>query len=153
MKVRHIYISPAHTYFGRHGQVPGQTPMIEVRKIECLAGRGIRGDRFLDFNENYRGQITFFSWEVFEAMCRELKLAGQSPGAARRNVVVSGADLNSLARREFSVQGVSFLGIEPCAPCYWMDQAFAPGAEQFLKGRGGLRAQILTDGRLYTDCS
>jgi hypothetical protein len=31
-----------------------------------------------------------------------------------------------------------------------MDEAFAPGAEQFLKGRGGLRAAILTNGMLFT---
>src|SRR4029077_13783233 len=30
----------------------------------------------------------------------------------------------------------------------WMDGAFAPGAQEFLKGRGGLRAKILTDGLL-----
>jgi len=29
-----------------------------------------------------------------------------------------------------------------------MNIAFAPGAEQFLAGRGGLRARILSDGRL-----
>jgi len=27
-----------------------------------------------------------------------------------------------------------------------MDQALAPGAEKFLEGNGGLRAQILSDG-------
>jgi hypothetical protein len=29
-----------------------------------------------------------------------------------------------------------------------MDRAFAPGAHEFLKGRGGLRAKILSDGSL-----
>jgi hypothetical protein len=29
-----------------------------------------------------------------------------------------------------------------------MNRAFAPGAEDFLKGRGGLRAKILSDGKL-----
>ena len=29
-----------------------------------------------------------------------------------------------------------------------MDGAFAPGAQEFLKGRGGLRAKILSDGGL-----
>ncbi len=29
-----------------------------------------------------------------------------------------------------------------------MNTAFAPGAEKFLAGRGGLRARILTDGRI-----
>jgi hypothetical protein len=27
-----------------------------------------------------------------------------------------------------------------------MDEAIAPGAEEFLQGNGGLRAQILSDG-------
>jgi len=29
-----------------------------------------------------------------------------------------------------------------------MNQAIAAGAEEFLKGRGGLRARILSDGQL-----
>jgi hypothetical protein len=46
------------------------------------------------------------------------------------------------------VQGVRFFGTEECRPCYWMDGVFAPGAQEFLRGRGGLRARILTDGCL-----
>jgi MOSC domain-containing protein YiiM len=49
------------------------------------------------------------------------------------------------------VQGVAFIGTGECRPCYWMDQALAPGAEAALRGRGGLRAQILTNGRLRVD--
>jgi MOSC domain-containing protein YiiM len=36
-------------------------------------------------------------------------------------------------------------------PCFWMDKAFAPGAEEALEGQGGLRARILTDGILRVD--
>jgi hypothetical protein len=32
-----------------------------------------------------------------------------------------------------------------------MDLAIAPGAEAVLQGRGGLRAKILTDGKLRVD--
>jgi hypothetical protein len=46
---------------------------------------------------------------------------------------------------------VEFEGICECKPCYWMDYAIAPGAEQFLQGRGGLRAKILSDGILARD--
>jgi len=67
---------------------------------------------------------------------------------ARRNVITRSVDLNELIGQEFEVQGVRFLGTEECRPCYWMDSVFAPGAQQFLKGRGGLRARILTDGLL-----
>jgi MOSC domain-containing protein YiiM len=63
-------------------------------------------------------------------------------------VITQGVDLNEWIGEEFEVKGVRFLGMEECRPCYWMDGAFAPGAQEFLKGRGGLRAKILTDGKL-----
>ena len=50
------------------------------------------------------------------------------------------------------MQGVRFHGTQECKPCYWMDRAIAPGAEKFLKGRGGLRARILSDGTLRFLC-
>jgi MOSC domain-containing protein YiiM len=66
----------------------------------------------------------------------------------RRNVITRDVDLNELIDQDFEVQGVRFYGTQECSPCYWMDRAIAPGAEKFLKGRGGLRARILTDGTL-----
>ena len=64
------------------------------------------------------------------------------PSVFRRNVITHGADLNELIDREFEVQGVRFYGTAECTPCYWMDRAFAPGAEAALLGHGGLRARI-----------
>ena len=52
------------------------------------------------------------------------------------------------ACRILGIEDVRFLGIEECSPCYWMNQAFGPGTEEKLKGRGGLRARILSDGLL-----
>ena len=116
--------------------------------IECVAGRGIRGDRYFDFKEDYKGQITFFSLDVFDELCAALDLHDRSPAATRRNVIARGVDLNDLIGKEFEVQGICLYGTQACAPCYWMDRAFAPGAENFLNGRGGLRARILSDGKL-----
>jgi MOSC domain-containing protein YiiM len=125
--------------------------MIEVPLIECVAGRGIRGDRYFDFKDDYKGQITFFSLDVFEELCAALSLDDCLPAAARRNVITRGVDLNEFIDKEFEIQGVRFYGTQECAPCYWMDGAFAPGAEDFLKGRGGLRGKILTDGQLHSN--
>jgi MOSC domain-containing protein YiiM len=122
--------------------------MIETSEIECVAGRGIRGDRYFDFKDDYKGQITFFSSEVFDELCSLIQIQGCSPALARRNVITRSVDLNDLIEQEFDVQGVRFLGIEECRPCYWMDRAFAPDAQEFLKGHGGLRAKILSDGSL-----
>ena len=148
MIVRSLYLSPGHNYFGHHGQEPGTHPVQEVKELECVAGHGIRGDRFFDYKSDYKGQITFFSSEVFADVCRAVGVNAKSPGAARRNVITEGVDLNTLIGKRFSVQGVEFEGVCECSPCYWMDRAIAPGAEEALKGRGGLRARILTDGVL-----
>ena len=146
MLIRQIFISPGHNYFGRHGQAPDDYPLVEVASIECVAGHGIRGDRFYDYRDNYKGQITFFSLEVFEKLIRHFGLTNKSAGAVRRNVIVSGIDLNSLIGEEFSIQGVRLRGTGHCKPCYWLDQAVVPGTEEFLEGNGGLRAQILSNG-------
>ena len=125
--------------------------MIEVPMIECVARHGIRGDRYFDFKDNYKGQITFFSLEVFDKLCGALGLHDCSPASVRRNVMTRDVDLNELIGQDFEIQGVPFHGTEECRPCYWMDRAIAPGAEEFLRGQGGLRAKILTDGELHSN--
>lgn len=148
MRVEHLYISTGHNFFGHHGMAAGEHPAIEVPRIDCVAGRGICGDRFFDYKKDYRGQITFFSREVYEGLCEALDVWDKPPSVFRRNVVVSGVDLNELVGQDFAVQGVQFHGERECSPCHWMNTAFGPGAEAWLKGRGGLRARILSDGVL-----
>ena len=148
VEICHLYISAGHNFFGHHGRAPDDFPTVEVASVECIAGHGIRGDRFFDYRDDYKGQITFFSLEVFNELCRAFRLQDCSPGQLRRNVIVRGVDLNSLLTTDFEVQGVQFRGAGECKPCYWMNTAIASGAENFLKGRGGLRARVLTDGRL-----
>ena len=151
VKVRQLFISSGHNFFGRHQQPPGEHPLIECAEVRCVAGRGIEGDRFFDFKNNYKGQITFFSMEVFAEICCELGVAGKSPGVTRRNVITAGVDLNSLVGLEFEIQGIRFAATAECSPCHWMNAAIAKGAEKLLHARGGLRARILTSGTLRVD--
>jgi MOSC domain-containing protein YiiM len=124
--------------------------MIEVPSVRCVAGRGLHGDRYFDFKEDYKGQITFFSLEVFDELCGALQVEGIFPRAVRRNIFTRNVDLNEFIGQDFEVQGIHFCGTEESRPCDWMNRAIAPGAKEFLKGRGGLRARILTDGTLYS---
>jgi MOSC domain-containing protein YiiM len=150
VRIEYLCVSDGHMYFGRHGREPLDFPSREVGEVECVTGRGIRGDRFFEQKPDQKGQITFFSMEVYEAMCAALGVSDRPPSVLRRNVFVRGADLESLIGAPFLIQGVAFEGAEECRPCYWMDRAFGPGAEAFLKGRGGLRARIVGDGVLRT---
>jgi MOSC domain-containing protein YiiM len=151
IRIQHLYISPGHNFYGHHGRTPSQHEIIERPEITCLAGRGIEGDRFFDYRRDYKGQITFFAAEVFADLCAMLDVWDKPPSVLRRNVITEGSDLNDLVGREFEIQGVRFRGTQESSPCYWMDHAFAAGAEAALKGRGGLRAKILTDGNLRVD--
>src|SRR5438105_1797743 len=96
MIIRQIFVSSGHNYFGHHGRAPDNFPMVEVSSIECVAGSGIRGDRFYDYRDDYKGQITLFSLEVFEKLVAHFGLTNKSVGDLRRNVVVSGMNLNEL---------------------------------------------------------
>ena len=147
-RIRHIFISPGHNYFGHHDQPAGENAILEVDSVECVAGRGLRGDRFFDFKEDYKGQVTLFSWEIFESLRREQGKPDLSPMVLRRNVLVEGLNLDALIGTRFELQGVTLEGTGECKPCYWMDQAVGSGAEEWLKGRGGLRCKIVTDGVL-----
>ncbi len=151
MEVLHLFQSEGHNFVGHHGQPAGTNTINEVDQMECVGGRGIRGDRFFDHADNFHGQITFFANEVYQAISNELKVSERPVSVFRRNVVTRGVDLNKLIGREFEVQGIRFLGTEECRPCYWMNEAFGAGAKDALKGRGGLRARILSNGILRKD--
>lgn len=148
MEILHLFVSPAHNYLGHFGGPAGKAPLVEASEIECVAGRGIRGDRYFDHKPDYKGQITFFEIETHRRLCRRFGVFDKGPGIYRRNVIVEGRDLNEWIGEEFEIQGVRFLGTEESKPCLWMNEALAPGAEEALRGKGGLRAKILAGGIL-----
>ena len=149
VSLKHFYIAPDHNYFGRHDFGSSlDFPIVEKESIDCVAGSGIKDDRFFNFIEDYKGQISFFDWDVYERVRDEIVKGDLSPIAFRRNVVVKGIDLNSLIGKHFQIGDLEFTGSCECSPCYWMDEACAPGTHQFLKGHGGLRARIIKGGEL-----
>ncbi len=147
-EVEGIWISGGHDFRGRHGKGRMENEVIALDEVECVSGRGLVGDRYFDFKDNFKGQVTFFSADVLQELSE--KYGEVDVTVLRRNVLVRGGDLEGLVGKRFSVQGVIFEGSEECKPCYWMDEAVGEGAEDFLKGkcRGGLRARILTDGKV-----
>ena len=148
--IRHIFISPGHNFFGRFAEPAGTHPTIEVPFVKCRAGWGLEGDRFYGYRPDYKGQVTFFAWETYEALKIQFSVPALSPAAFRRNILVEGMDLPSLIGRRFTLDGVEFEGTGESKPCHWMNAAVAAGAEESLRGRGGLRAKIRSDGELRT---
>jgi MOSC domain-containing protein YiiM len=147
-EITHLYISPGHNFFGHEPGQPSRNPVLEVPSIWCVAGKGIEGDRFFGYKESYKGQITFFEEETYNDLCAQFGVWDRPPSVFRRNVITRGVRLNELIGHEFVVGEVRLFGTEESRPCFWMDHAFCPGVQAALKRRGGLRATILSTGRL-----
>jgi len=151
-KLVSIWISDGHDFKGRHEQTRLDHGVREVSEVRCVTGLGLEGDRYFGFRPDFKGQVTFFDFEVVAAVRKQFELPDLSASIFRRNLIVQGADLADWVGKRFRFQGVEFEGTEECKPCYWMDEAVRPGVNEFLETgfRGGLRARILTDGILKT---
>lgn len=150
VRLRAIFVSPGHNYRGHHGGPPGTHPTGSARRVRCLAGRGLEGDRYSRLPDA-KGQVTFIAAEDIAVVARRLGLPAIPGEKFRRNLLVEGIDLRTLLGRRFRLQGIEFEGVEECRPCYWMDRAIAPGAEAALEGRGGLRCRVHGDGWLEAE--
>ncbi|MEM9160663.1 MAG: MOSC domain-containing protein [Verrucomicrobiota bacterium] len=148
MNIEEIYLSIGHDFKGRFGKGRLDHGVQEVEQVECVEGKGLKGDRFFDYRDNFKGQITFFAREVIEEVATRTGIQNIDASSFRRNIVTSGVDLNELIGSEFEIDGVRFSGVEECAPCFWMNEAVGEGVEDLLKGRGGLRCRILKSGTL-----
>jgi molybdopterin synthase catalytic subunit len=145
-----IWISPGNDFRGHHGMERGHHGIESVSEIKCVARMGLMGDRYFGYKPDFKGQVTFFDADAVAALREQFNRPDLSGSVFRRNLIVRGVDLSEWVGKRFRFQGVEFEGSEECKPCYWMDEAVAPGAEEFLKSRfrGGLRARILSDGIL-----
>ena len=126
-------------------------PMETVPEARAIAGRGLEGDRYalgVGYYSNTPGpggrELTLIETETLEALpALGVKLAA---GETRRNIATAGVPLNHLVGREFRVGAVRLRGTRLCEPCKYLEGLTQPGAMLALLHRGGLRAQILTDG-------
>jgi MOSC domain-containing protein YiiM len=122
-------------------------------EIRLIANRGIVGDRNFDKSKWPGQNITFVE---AEEIARYNGVYGQAIAehATRRNVVTEGVRLNDLLGREFSVGGVRLRGVELCEPCAVLGELLSNqdlAKKDVVKawvGRGGLRADVLSDGIL-----
>lgn len=153
VRLRNIYISPGHDYWGRHGAGRLQHGIMDVPEVDCVAGKGLVGDRYFGYRADYKGQVTFFEEEVVEEIRDIFKVPKLPSSVFRRNLIVSGVRLKDWLGKRFVFQGVEFEGCQECRPCHWMSRVVEEGTEAYMKAnfRGGLRAKVITSGVLRVD--
>jgi MOSC domain-containing protein YiiM len=148
-----LLASPVHRYEGRPADGPAPAPHGELRdELELRAGLGIVGDRYFNQRAHRASSVTIQAAESLAAVAAELGIPQPTLLQTRRNVLVSGADIDALAGAPFSLDSgdgeIRFGDPRAAHPCAWMDAVIAPGAHRAFRGRGGVRTGPLDDGVL-----
>lgn len=126
--------------------------MVQVEEARAVPGQGLQGDRYF-FRQGtfYKPQpdreLTLIEAEAIEAMKHELNV-DYGLSDSRRNVVTRGVPLNHLVGKEFWIGEVKARGLKLCEPCSHLQKLSHEKVLPGLVHRGGLRAQILTEGTI-----
>ena len=109
-------------------------------RVRAIAGKGIEGDRYFFADGAKPGMaLTLVEAPVVADV-------GLAPGETRRQLTVSAMGLNGLIGKRFRVGEVECYGVMICEPCNHLQKVTRPGILRALVHRGGLNADILTDG-------
>jgi MOSC domain-containing protein YiiM len=128
-------------------------PMSSHGSVSIKAGKGIEGDRYFSQTgknrSSYRGQpdfeITLIESEVIKTFNKETGNKFHESDF-RRNLVTKGVRLNDLEGKDFTVNGIGMYGVRLCEPCASLQRRLAVSILPELMGKGGLRAQIKSNG-------
>jgi MOSC domain-containing protein YiiM len=129
-----------------------EAPMQSVDAARAVPGRGLEGDRYFFRQGTYYKpqpdrELTLIEAEAIEAFRNDFQVEFDL-GSSRRNVITRGVPLNHLVGREFWIGDVKARGLRLCEPCSHLQRLSHPKVLPGLVHRGGLRAQILTEGTI-----
>ena len=129
-----------------------EAPMKSVNEARAVPGKGLEGDRYFFRQGTYYKpqpdrELTLVEAEAIESFRNEFQIDFDLSGT-RRNVVTRGVPLNHLVGKEFWIGEVKARGIRLCEPCSHLQRLSHPKVLPGLVHRGGLRAQILSEGKI-----
>ena len=124
-----------------------------VDQAQAIPGVGLEGDRYAKGQGTFYKplpdfELTLIEAEAVEALKRDYGV-DIAPGETRRNLVTRGVPLNHLVGHEFQIGEVKIRGIRLCEPCDHLQRLTGRPVMKGLRHRGGLRAQILTQGVIH----
>ena len=122
--------------------------IIEVTKINLVAGKGIVGDRhFKDFNDPYN-QLSIIESENIDYYNKKFETNFKYIDF-RRNIITKNIKLNDLVGKIINVGEVKLKANDLCRPCKNLQNRLKKNniIKEFLR-RGGLRCEILNSGTI-----
>ena len=122
--------------------------MIEPQRVLAIAERGLEGDHRLTKTPGSARQVTIISREFIQQIAQFTGKKDIHPGLLRRNLVVSGINLNALRYQQFTIGNALFEATALCHPCSRMEASLGKGGVAAMLGHGGLCARIIRSGEI-----
>src|SRR5262245_18708385 len=122
-----------------------------VEQVRALAGVGLEGDRYALGKGNFSRwpgtgrAVTLIEAEVVADAADRCGL-DLSDGRSRRNLVTRGVRLNELVGKCFRIGTALLRGERLAEPCAYLERRIGEGTQEMLKGRCGLRAEVIEEG-------
>lgn len=119
-----------------------------VDSVDAIEGLGLAGDHRVKKTPGSARQVTLISREYIEQICRHTGHSSIDPALLRRNLVISGMNMNLLRYQRLQIGSVILETSALCHPCSRMDEALGAGGAAAMFGYGGLCAKIVQSGHI-----
>ena len=130
------------------GLRPARRASIEVVSMaELVVDQGISGDRAAESKGGKR-QVTLIQQEHLPVIAACLNNRQVAPEMLRRNLMVSGINLQALKDKCFHVGDTELEYTGICAPCSYMEEVLGEGGYNAARGHGGITARIIRGGMI-----
>ncbi len=111
-------------------------------------GKGIVNDRYYKNFKEKKEQVTLINLEDIHNFNNQIKQNIKAKDF-RRNIIVSGINLNELINKKIKINKVTLKIHEICQPCkYLQDRLKIPSLVKMLVNKSGVRAEILSSGSI-----
>lgn len=122
-------------------------PMVQLNEVLAEMGAGLQGDK-AGARPGGKRQVTFIQAEYLPLLQTLLAQPTLLFADLRRNIAISGINLNALKDQIIQVGTARFEVTGFCHPCKKLEESLGYGTFNALRGHGGITAKVIQDGRL-----
>jgi MOSC domain-containing protein YiiM len=120
--------------------------VVVVEQTEAVVDLGLVGDHRMKKTPGSARQVTLISSEYIQQICQHTGHQSIEPRLLRRNLMISGMNMNLLRYQRLQIGDVILETNALCHPCSRMDEALGAGGTAAMFGYGGLCAKVIQGG-------
>ena len=121
--------------------------LIEVENANVKLSKGLEGDHYK--GSSGKREVTLIQKEHLDTVASILQKDKIEPFKTRRNIVVSGINLQALKDKQFSIgEEVVLETTGMCHPCSRMEQNLGAGGYNAMRGHGGITTKVIKGGTI-----